>query len=447
MRSFKKQELRQAGVPDKYLVLLGDGKPLDQLHDLLGETKKQTKPENKSDAQDPHPRQSRRMRKLKKKKLGNIQRKAIIDPPYKAIDGTDTPEPENADFVKLSDIFNETLDGSSESAGMSFQNHEFEAIKENFLSAYRELRKEHEIVESARDLEPDAEKLNKMWEDLRTLRKEEAAQSRKLARRFALWLRSKNGTKQISECEDGLLDMGRLATLITSRHPPNPYIGSMPSSTLDTAVTFLFDYSGSMEGEPIQTAALLSHDLSVSMERERIVTETLGFTTRGMKSLHIVIKNFNQRSSQVSANWGIACSTEHMSGTNDTDAILWALDRLSRRPEARKILVVVSDVQPNASFVKKKFPNLSYAALLKSVIMNAERMSGVEIIGLGIGRNAPLGQYYKNGVVLKGINELGPVLINRLQQVMDDRIVTRHRRMDRSQGAARRVPGQSFHIA
>ena len=75
----------------------------------------------------------------------------------------------------------------------------------------------------------------------------------------------------------------------------------------------------------------------------------------------------------------------------DGEALLWASSRISKRPESRKILIVISDGAPvddstlsvnNSNYLEKH---------LKSTILAIEEKSKIELLAIGIGHN--VGQY------------------------------------------------------
>jgi cobaltochelatase CobT len=330
------------------------------------------------------------------------------------------PEKDRPLIIELGKVFEE-IDlppGDRSSPRVSSATIELQARKGQFLAAYRKLRQDHEEVVTVPEMLPDKEALQEAWQKLQKEYSQQARTSRRLGRKLENWLKSQTGTQPTPECEEGQIDLGRLAGIVSNPNNPNIYTGEAPAPRLSTAVSLLFDYSASMGGEQIITANLLSHQVVTALERCRIASEVLGFTTNDDKSLHIVVKDYRQRLQSAENNFGIAGVQEKMGGTNDTDAILWATDRLLKRSEDRKILVVVSDIQPNVSFIRSEFPDLHYDALLKSVIMHIERMKGVEIIGIGIDTHTSASHYYANGINLKGPKELGPVLIAKLQQVL-----------------------------
>ena len=68
-----------------------------------------------------------------------------------------------------------------------------------------------------------------------------------------------------------------------------------------------------------------------------------------------------------------------MKGNPDGDCILWSYDRLLKRKEKKRLLIVMSDGQPAASR-----PSDDLAAYTLKVIQEIEKLKRVEIYGLGL---------------------------------------------------------------
>ena len=319
-------------------------------------------------------------------------------------------------WIKLADVFKQVT--SDEFKRMRFSTVDLSWRQDDYLASYKKLRQNHEMIAPVSTLYPDREKLEKDWAELQKEQPALVRTSRMLSKKFESWMRTQSGYRPQFDCEEGQVDLSKLANIIIDPNNNAAYIGEQADRQIDTSVSLLFDFSGSMAGIPIETAMLMSHGLSTALEKCRIPCEVLGFTTTGPGALHIIVKEFKDRLRQCSANFAIACDSKHMGGTNDTDAILWATTRLLARPEKRKILVVVSDVQPNSSFIAQDYPDLSYNGLLKSAIMHVQKIKGIELAAIGIG-DTQANEYYPNSINVMNISDLGPALVNRLQVLLD----------------------------
>ena len=95
----------------------------------------------------------------------------------------------------------------------------------------------------------------------------------------------------------------------------------------------------------------------------------------------------------------------------------WAYQRLQKRPEKRKILMVISDGAPvddstlsanDAGFLEQD---------LHRVIHGIERRNDVQLTAVGIGHD--VGKYYKKAITIRDVNDLPPVMMNELASVFD----------------------------
>jgi len=96
----------------------------------------------------------------------------------------------------------------------------------------------------------------------------------------------------------------------------------------------------------------------------------------------------------------------------DGEAILWALNRLKKREEERKILMVISDGAPvddstlsvnSGDFLEKH---------LKRTVKFIENKTDIEILAIGIGHD--VSRYYSRAIKITDVQELGDVMIKEL---------------------------------
>jgi len=162
---------------------------------------------------------------------------------------------------------------------------------------------------------------------------------------------------------------------------------------VNTAATFLIDYSGSMAVEcriiEAKKAAIIFME---TLEAAGVKTEVLGYTTNGKTPKDInhkdvdkygraeglltyIVKSFDERlSSEVKAR---LYADHAMLNNADSESVRIAYDRISTRPEKRKILFVLTDgdvaCYGNIKVGKKE---------LKRVVSGIEKAGRVEIIGI-----------------------------------------------------------------
>ena len=207
----------------------------------------------------------------------------------------------------------------------------------------------------------------------------------------------------------------------------------------DTIVTILIDNSGSMRGRPITIAALCADILSRTLERCSVKVEILGFTTKNWKGglsreewnksgktkypgrlndlRHIIYKSADTHWRQSKKNLGLMLKEGLLKENIDGEALLWASSRISKRPESRKILIVISDGAPvddstlsvnNSNYLEKH---------LKSTILAIEEKSNIELLAIGIGHN--VGQYYSKAITIHDVEELGGIMFEKIESLFD----------------------------
>ena len=103
----------------------------------------------------------------------------------------------------------------------------------------------------------------------------------------------------------------------------------------------------------------------------------------------------------------------------DGEAINWAFNRLIKRKEERKILMVISDGAPvddstlsvnSGDFLEKH---------LKKIVKIIENKTDTEILAIGIGHD--VSRYYKKAIKIADVQELGDVMIDQLSDLFDNK--------------------------
>jgi cobaltochelatase CobT len=181
-------------------------------------------------------------------------------------------------------------------------------------------------------------------------------------------------------------------------------------------------------------AAICADILSRTLERCSVKVEILGFTTKNWKGgksrelwnksdkpikpgrlndlRHIVYKGADTRWRQAKNNLGLMLKEGLLKENIDGEAISWAFNRVRKRKEKRKILMVISDGAPvddstlsvnSGDFLEKH---------LKKVVKFIETQSDVEILAIGIGHD--VSRYYDKAIKITDVHELGDVMISEL---------------------------------
>ena len=256
----------------------------------------------------------------------------------------------------------------------------------------------------------------------------------RLANRLQRRLMAQQNRSWDFDQEEGLLDAARLARVVISPGHSLSYKVERDTDFKDTVVTLLIDNSGSMRGRPISIAAISADILARTLERCGVKTEILGFTTRAWKGgqarevwladgrpanpgrlndlRHIIYKQADEPWRRARRNLGLMMREGLLKENIDGEALLWAHDRLLRRPEDRRILMVISDGAP----VDDSTLSVNQAGYLEShlrkVIDWIEKQSPVQLVAIGIGHDVT--RYYRRAVTIMDVEQLGGTMIEQL---------------------------------
>lgn len=259
----------------------------------------------------------------------------------------------------------------------------------------------------------------------------------RLAHRLQRKLMAQQQRSWAFDQEEGILDAARLARVVANPTLTLSYKTERQAEFRDTVVTLLIDNSGSMRGRPISVAAMCGDILARTLERCGVKTEVLGFTTRAWKGgmsrerwvaagrppdpgrlndlRHIVYKNADTPLRRARNNLGLMLREGLLKENIDGEALLWAWKRLSRRPEKRRILMVISDGAPVDDSTFSTNPASFLEDHLRSVINRIEASTDTELLAIGIGHDVT--RYYRNSVTLNNAEELGGTMIQKLSDL------------------------------
>jgi cobaltochelatase CobT len=244
------------------------------------------------------------------------------------------------------------------------------------------------------------------------------------------------------DLEEGLLDPGRLERIVVSPDHGLSFRMEKASAFRDSVVGLLIDNSSSMRGRPLAMAAMSADILARTLERCGIRVEILGFTTRTWKGerareqwerdgrppapgrlaelRHIIYKAADTPWRRARKNLGLMLRDGLAKENIDGEALLWAHRRLLARPEARRILVVMSDGAPADDATLSANPGDYLQRHLHDVIAWIEQRSPVELLAIGIGHDVT--RHYRRAVTLRDADELGAALLEQLSRLFDERV-------------------------
>ena len=243
------------------------------------------------------------------------------------------------------------------------------------------------------------------------------------------------------DLEEGLLDTSKLPRIIMDPYSSLSFKKEKNLEFKDTVVTLLIDNSGSMRGRPITIAAICADILSRTLERCSVKVEILGFTTKNWKGgksreiwnknnkpknpgrlndlRHIIYKSADTQWRIAKNNLGLMLKEGLLKENIDGEAINWAFNRLRRRKEERKILMVISDGAPVDDSTLSVNSGDYLEKHLKRIVKYIENKSDIEILAIGIGHD--VSRYYSKAIKIADVQELGDVMIDQLSNLFSDK--------------------------
>ena len=341
-----------------------------------------------------------------------------------------------------SDLDNNQSSVQGEEVDVEITDQKFEESLQ-LIESYKNLSQNYKAATSQYDEIIEAHKLCDL-EELIALRKQldekndiYQKQISRLANKLYRKLQSKQNRSWNFDLDEGILDTSKLTRIITNSNNSLSYKKEKEIKFEDTTVTLLIDNSGSMRGKPIMVAALTTDMIASTLEKCKIKVEILGFTTKAWKGgktrehwlkngkeknpgrlndlRHIIYKSADQNSKKSKINLGLMLKEGLLKENIDGEALLWATSRMSKRPESRKILIVISDGAPvddstlsvnNSNYLEKH---------LKSTILSIEERSNIELLAIGIGHN--VGQYYSKAITIHDVEELGGIMFEKIESL------------------------------
>ena len=258
----------------------------------------------------------------------------------------------------------------------------------------------------------------------------------RLANKLQRKLLAKQNRSWSFDLEEGILDASKLPRVIMDPFNSLSYKKEKDVEFKDTVVTLLIDNSGSMRGRPISIAAICADILSRTLERCSVKVEILGFTTlnwKGGKSrelwmknkknnpgrlndlCHIIYKSADTPWRRAKNNLGLMLKEGILKENIDGEAILWAHNRLKKRKEERKIIMVISDGAPVDDSTLSVNSGNYLEQHLKKVVKWIEDSKDIEINAIGIGHD--VSNYYKQALKIADVQELGDAMVDRLVEL------------------------------
>ncbi len=263
----------------------------------------------------------------------------------------------------------------------------------------------------------------------------------KLANRLQRKLMARQMRTWQFDMEEGILDTARIARVIANPNVPLTYKQEKEMEFRDTVVSILIDNSGSMRGRPIAIAAMTTDIVARTLERCGVKVEILGFTTRAWKGgksrdlwmangrpdkpgrlndiRHIVYKGADAPWRRTRKNIGLMLKEGLLKENIDGEALVWAYNRISKRSEARKILLVISDGAPVDDSTLSVNPSNILELDLRNVIGWIQSKTPIELAAIGIGHDVT--RYYKKALTITDVDGLAQALVSQLAALFEEK--------------------------
>ncbi|MER0239266.1 cobaltochelatase subunit CobT [Fulvimarina sp. MAC8] len=262
----------------------------------------------------------------------------------------------------------------------------------------------------------------------------------RLANRLQRRLMAQQNRSWDFDLEEGYLDTARLTRIVIDPMQSLSYKMERDTEFRDTIVSLVIDNSGSMRGRPITVAATCADILARTLERCGVKVEVLGFTTRAWKGgqsreawlkagkpprpgrlndlRHIIYKSADAPWRRARRNLGLMMREGLLKENIDGEALIWAHSRLTKRPEQRRILMVISDGAPVDDSTLSVNSGNFLERHLRAVIDEIEQRSPVELLAIGIGHDVT--RYYRRAVTIVDAEELAGAMTEQLAALFED---------------------------
>ena len=345
----------------------------------------------------------------------------------------------------IPDLENEAKDSDQANEEIEVEDHNNSDIRKNLKNnlgdlKYKTYTEEFDEIIKAEELENE-EELNRLRKNLDQQLLQLKNFISKLANKLQRKLLAKQNRSWDFDLEEGLLDTSKLTRVIIDPFNSLSFKKEKDIEFKDTLVTILIDNSGSMRGKPISVAAICADILARTLERCSVKVEILGFTTKHWKGgfsrekwmkndkpilpgrlndlRHIIYKSADTPWRQAKNNMGLMLKEGLLKENIDGEALKWAYNKMIKRKEERKILMVISDGAPVDDSTLSTNSSDYLETNLKNIVKWIENKTNIELLAIGIGHDVT--RYYNQAVKITDVQDLGDVMINQLTDLFVDK--------------------------
>lgn len=274
-------------------------------------------------------------------------------------------------------------------------------------------------------------------EALKELHQLDQRRIKQLAHRLQRRLLAASQPRWLFDQEDGRLDNRRLARLLDDKPIQQVFRIEKEALMPEACVTLLVDQSGSMDIKRRQMAAIAIELAVHTLENCKIRCEVLGFTTRytaenpvfrrwqqlgkpeqpgRLNALqHIIYKPPEQPWRRTKQNLGLLLRQMPGHENIDGEALHWAANRLSRQPQPRKIMIVISDGAPYDKATTHANGRDFLERHLRLIINDIEK-SPISLAAIGTGQD--VARFYNNAVTVRSPEAVAETLFEKLGDLL-----------------------------
>ena len=127
---------------------------------------------------------------------------------------------------------------------------------------------------------------------------------------------------------------------------------------------------------------------------------------------HIIYKSADTPWRQAKNNMGLMLKEGLLKENIDGEALKWAYNKMARRKEERKILMVIYDGAPVDDSTLSTNSSDYLETNLKNTVKWIENKSNIEWLAIGIGHDVT--RYYNQAIKIADVQDLGDAMINQL---------------------------------
>ncbi len=133
---------------------------------------------------------------------------------------------------------------------------------------------------------------------------------------------------------------------------------------------------------------------------------------------HIIYKSADMPWRQSKINMGLMLKEGLLKENIDGEALKWAYNKIQKRKEERKILMVISDGAPVDDSTLSTNTTDFLENNLKQTVKWIEKSSSVELLAIGIGHDVT--RYYNKAIKIADVQDLGDAMINQLTDLFSE---------------------------